>query len=98
MRLRFTTSIAGAHYSFKPGDETEWPNDAEARRLVEAGFAVPVRSVAIETADARTGVESADATPVAETAARPPEDAEQPPANAGGTKGTSKKGTSKKGG
>lgn len=63
MRLRMLTSIAGLHFSLKPGDETEWRDEAEARRLIEAGFAEPVRSVRIETADRPPAAERADVEP-----------------------------------
>lgn len=65
MRLRMLTSIAGLHFSLKPGDETEWRDEAEARRLIEAGFAEPVRSVRIETADRPPAAERADVEPSA---------------------------------
>ena len=50
MRLRFTTSMAGADFVRNPGDVAELPDD-EAKRLIDAGFAVPVkRSEKLQTA------------------------------------------------
>jgi hypothetical protein len=53
MRLRFLTSLVGATFSLNPGDESEFA-EAEAIRLIEAGFAEPakVEAAPIETATA----------------------------------------------
>ena len=42
MRIKFTTSIAGPSYTYKPGDEADWPNEAEAERFIAAGYAVRI--------------------------------------------------------
>lgn len=49
MKIKFTTSMAGAFWTHGPGDEAHLPED-EAQRLVEAGYAVPVKDVVIEKA------------------------------------------------
>lgn len=41
MNIRMTTSIAGPNINLSPGDEKDFP-EAEAIRLIEAGYAVPV--------------------------------------------------------
>lgn len=42
MRIKFLTSIAGPHFSHKPGDVVVWPDANEAVRLCEAGHAIPI--------------------------------------------------------
>jgi hypothetical protein len=42
-RVRILVSISGSAYSLRPGEETEL-DDAEAGRLVAAGFAAPVEA------------------------------------------------------
>lgn len=41
--------FAGSGFSFAPGDEVDRP-DAEAIRLIEKGYAVPVATVPVERA------------------------------------------------
>lgn len=48
MRIRMRTGLSGPDYSLIPGDERDFP-DKEAIRLIEAGYAVPVASVEVET-------------------------------------------------
>lgn len=45
MKLRFLVSIAGPLGAFAPGAETDWSDDADAQRLIAAGFAVRVEPV-----------------------------------------------------
>lgn len=49
MKIQFSTSIAGAFWTYGPGDVAELPDD-EAQRLVAAGYAVPVKATPIEKA------------------------------------------------
>lgn len=49
MLVRMVVGLSGPTTSFSPGDEAEFPQ-AEALRLVEAGFAVPVVEAKIERA------------------------------------------------
>ncbi len=49
MRVRMLTGLSGPAYSLARGDEREF-SDAEAIRLVEAGYAVPVADTGRETA------------------------------------------------
>ncbi|MBS7545112.1 hypothetical protein [Ancylobacter oerskovii] len=42
MKIKMLTSLAGVGFALAPGDETDRFPDAEARRMVEAGYAVPV--------------------------------------------------------
>lgn len=45
MRIKLLTSIAGKNFSHSSGEIVDWPNDAEAERLVAAGQAELVPSV-----------------------------------------------------
>lgn len=49
MKIKMLTSMSGPATQFNRGDEVE-VDSAEAERLIEAGFAEPVRSVANEKA------------------------------------------------
>ena len=63
MKLKMQTYIAGSEYALQPGDVTDRFPDAEAIRLIERGYAVPVddaperavREAAPETRVARKG-------------------------------------------
>ena len=58
MKLKMLTSIAGADFSLSRGEETERFSDAEAARLVEAGYAeVVLEAKPIERAVARQAKE-----------------------------------------
>lgn len=62
MRIRLLTSIAGTNGSFAPGEETDSFNDADAERLVAAGYAEKVssnRKAKVEKATAKAAVETA---------------------------------------
>ena len=50
MKLKMLTSMAGPDFALSPDDETERFSDDEAKRMIEAGYAVPVREAAVETA------------------------------------------------
>lgn len=51
MKIKMLVSLAGGDFVLSPGDETDRFGDAEAGRLVEAGYAVPVRDAeTVETA------------------------------------------------
>lgn len=63
MKIRMTVSMAGTDFSVEVGEETERFSDAEAQRMIEAGYAVPVAEVAIERAAATA--------PARETRAKP---------------------------
>ena len=49
MLVRMVVGLSGPAASFSPGDEAEFPQ-AEALRLIEAGYAVPVVEAKIERA------------------------------------------------
>jgi len=53
MLIKMTTSIAGVDFSAAPGQEIEMP-EAEALRLIDAGFATAVKANKVETAAKRT--------------------------------------------
>lgn len=42
MKIRFLVSIGGSTGAFSPGDETDWADNKDAKRLIEAGFAEAV--------------------------------------------------------
>jgi hypothetical protein len=50
MKIRMLVAIAGADFALAEGDETERFPDAEAVRLCERGYAVPVAEKAVERA------------------------------------------------
>jgi hypothetical protein len=62
LKIRLLTSISAAHGSFSPGEETDWPDKADAERLVKAGFAEKV------SASRRPKVEKATKAQVVEKA------------------------------
>lgn len=62
MKIRLLTSISGTNGSFAPGDETDWPDDKEAKRLIAAGIAekvAPTRKAKVEKATASKVSETA---------------------------------------
>lgn len=50
MLIRMTTSIVGAGFDLHPGDETERFPDAEAMRMIVAGYAVAFADAPVERA------------------------------------------------
>lgn len=50
MKLKMSVYTAGAEFALAPGDVTERFSDAEAIRLIEKGYAVPVTERRVETA------------------------------------------------
>lgn len=54
MKIKMLVSIAGGDFALSPGDETERFGDAEAARLVDAGYAVPVAEAKTERATRKT--------------------------------------------
>jgi hypothetical protein len=58
MKIKMLTSMSGPTLQRNHGDEIEVP-DAEAKRLIEAGFAAPVRSEQRETTSQQATTEKA---------------------------------------
>lgn len=56
MKIRMLVSLAGNEYSLSPGDERDFPQ-AEAIRLIDAGYAVPVAEQKVERAIAQPAAE-----------------------------------------
>ncbi len=56
MHIRMLAGLSGNEYSLSPGDERDFP-DAEAIRLIAAGYAVPVAEVRVERAVAQPAPE-----------------------------------------
>lgn len=54
MKIKMLVSIAGPDFALSPGEETERFSDAEAARLVEAGYAAPVVEPKLERATLKT--------------------------------------------
>ncbi len=50
MKIKLTTSMVGSGFTLNKGEETDVFSDADAVRLIEAGFAVPVIEAKIERA------------------------------------------------
>ena len=50
MKIKMLVSLAGADFALSPQEETDRFGDAEAARLVEAGYAVPVVEETVERA------------------------------------------------
>jgi hypothetical protein len=50
MKIKMLTSIAGVDFALAVGDETTRFSDAEATRLIAAGYAVPVSEPVVERA------------------------------------------------
>ena len=48
MKIKMLASMAGNGFALSPGDDWD-ADDAEAIRLIEAGFAIPFASTEIET-------------------------------------------------
>lgn len=57
MLVRMKVGLSGPDFSLQPGDEREF-EAAEAIRLVNAGFAVPLSGLPIETAVAEPADET----------------------------------------
>ncbi len=56
MFIRIESSISGTNFAYAPGDVCEWPDEAEARRMVERGIAEELRDrKAAEEASAASG-------------------------------------------
>lgn len=70
MKIKMLASFAG-EWSCNRGDEVERPDD-EAIRLIDAGLAVPVRDVPLETAVAKSVKENTKASGTTETTTAPP--------------------------
>jgi hypothetical protein len=62
MRIRLLESISGVHGSFGAGEEIDWQDDKDAKRLIAAGIAealTPARKKKVETAKDTKAVETA---------------------------------------
>lgn len=60
MKIKMLTSLAGDDFALASGDETDRFADDEARRLVEAGYAVPVVEEKVERAAKKPAAEKRD--------------------------------------
>ncbi|QQS08681.1 MAG: hypothetical protein IPK69_11930 [Phycisphaerales bacterium] len=63
MRIKFRTSISGLNYSHMPGEDVDWPDDKEAKRFIDAGYAElvePTKAAAKAAAKDDRKVEHAD--------------------------------------
>ncbi len=58
MKIRMLTPVAGADFALAAGDETERFDDREARRYIDAGYAVPVSEVPAERTRKRAAPET----------------------------------------
>lgn len=55
MLLKMKTGLAGPDLSLAPGDKHDFADEAEAQRLIDAGFADAVKSKAAPAAPAASG-------------------------------------------
>lgn len=74
MKLRMLVSLAGSDFALSRGDETERFDDAQAARLIEAAYAVPVESaiagVSLPEPEAAPSADETSAEPVIDEVAR----------------------------
>jgi hypothetical protein len=56
MKIKMLTGLCGPDYNLAPGDAHDF-GDAEAVRLIEAGFAVPLAEIKSETATKKPAAE-----------------------------------------
>ena len=64
MRIKFNVGMSGPDGVMNPGDEVDWKDSSEAKRLIDAGIATAVsggRKKKTETTTASDDVETADA-------------------------------------
>jgi hypothetical protein len=57
MKVKMLTSMAGPEISLNQGDEADFPDD-EAKRLIEAGIAVPAGQVKPKTRESKVKTEA----------------------------------------
>lgn len=57
MKIKMLTGLSGPEYNLAPGDERDF-EDAEAIRLVSAGFAVPSDAAPVEVTSKKAAVET----------------------------------------
>ena len=55
MFLRFESALAGANFSYQPGDVVDWPDEREAQRFVDKGLAEQLSPEAAREAAAASG-------------------------------------------
>lgn len=55
MMIRFNTPVAGTNFSYSPGDVVDWPDERQARRMIERGIAEELTPDAAEKAAASAG-------------------------------------------
>lgn len=73
MRIKLLTGLCGDRFSFSKNDEVDWPDDKDAARLIEAGFAVEAGVQApVLRPPQRKPETAAKAKPKPENAAKPP--------------------------
>lgn len=75
MKLKMLVGMAGADFSLSPGDETERFSAGETKRMIEAGYAVPVREGKVEKAVKPAAPETASRPEPAPVVDPQPEDA-----------------------
>lgn len=53
MKIKMLCGISGPEIVAKPGEEIEWPDDSEAKRMIEAGIAEAVAVKPVKKAETR---------------------------------------------
>ena len=64
MKIRILEPISGIYGAYSCGEEVDWPDDTDAKGLIAAGVAEPIRptkKARTERATVTTPVETADA-------------------------------------
>lgn len=70
MKIKMLTGLTGPEYSLAPGDERTFP-DAEATRLIAAGYAEPATDMRAEVKEGKMSVNDARTASGMETTAKP---------------------------
>jgi hypothetical protein len=55
MHIRFESAFAGQRFSYSPGDVADWPDEDEAKRLVDKGIAEQLTPEAAKEAASSVG-------------------------------------------
>lgn len=72
MKIKMRVGLSGPAYTLNPGDEHDFPDD-EAIRFINAGYAVPVATVPVETTVKQPAPEVRAAAPAAVPVVSSPE-------------------------
>lgn len=80
IQLKLNTSICGNNFAYARGDEVDWPDDADAVRLIEAGIAKPLGDEAKKAYEAAKKNAPPPRRPTPQPTGRPTPPPQTPPA------------------